>query len=223
MRKALLVAVFAAFCAFWSLPASAIQCVPYAREVSGLELKGDAWQWWNAAAGKYDRGRAPLEGGVLVFARQGKMNHGHVSVVTQVVSNRVILVDHANWAPVRTRGRGSVTTNVPVVDVSAANDWSKVRVWYDAIRDYGHRVYNTQGFISKPIPKASVRKASLTVTAPAKPAEILPKNEPAIAQAEPQSPAVSAAHVVKVSEEPSLVKTAKALFRRSGPDVLPFN
>mgnify|MGYP006966063517 FL=1 len=25
-------------------PAAAIQCVPYAREVSGLNLKGNAWQ-----------------------------------------------------------------------------------------------------------------------------------------------------------------------------------
>ena len=30
-------------------------CVPYARARTGIELRGDAWQWWEAAAGRYDR------------------------------------------------------------------------------------------------------------------------------------------------------------------------
>jgi len=147
VKKPALLTTLALFAAALSSPASAIQCVPYAREVSGLQLKGDAWQWWSAAAGVYERGRAPREGGVLVFSRQGSMRHGHVSVVTRVVSNRVVLVDHANWAPTRGRGRGEVTTNVSVLDVSPKNDWSQVRVWHSPTGQMGARTNPTYGFI----------------------------------------------------------------------------
>ena len=75
------------------------------------------------------------------------MRHGHVSVVTRVVSARVVLVDHANWAPARGEGRGKVARAVPVLDVSPNNDWSQVRVWYRPAALYGNRVYNTQGFV----------------------------------------------------------------------------
>ena len=37
--------------------------------------------------------------------------------------------------------------NVPVYDVSAANDWSEVRVWHIPGHYWGGRTYNTQGFI----------------------------------------------------------------------------
>ena len=127
--------------------ANAIQCVAYAREASGVRLQGDAWQWWEAAQGVYARGGAPRQGAVLVFDRQGSMRHGHVSVVTRVVSNRVVLVDHANWAPARGEGRGQVARAVPVMDVSANNDWSEVRVWYRPAALYGNRVYHTEGFV----------------------------------------------------------------------------
>jgi Ni/Co efflux regulator RcnB len=144
---------------------AALQCVTYARQESGINLKGDAWRWWDAANGVYERGRAPREGGVLVFAKQGSMRHGHVSVVTRVVSNRMVLVNHANWAPSRSAGRGQVHEAVPVVDVSAHNDWSQVRVWYRPANDYGNRVYKTDGFVYRP--GVTVRKASYTTHAPA--------------------------------------------------------
>ena len=35
-----------------------LSCVPYARARSGLALRGDAWQWWEAAEGRYARGQA---------------------------------------------------------------------------------------------------------------------------------------------------------------------
>ena len=38
------------------------QCVPFAREMSGIEIYGDAWTWWNAAAEEGFRrvtGRSP--------------------------------------------------------------------------------------------------------------------------------------------------------------------
>jgi hypothetical protein len=36
-----------------------LQCVPYARQVSGIQLYGDAHTWWDQAAGRYDRGFTP--------------------------------------------------------------------------------------------------------------------------------------------------------------------
>jgi hypothetical protein len=29
-----------------------LQCVPYARQVSGIQIYGDAWTWWDQAAGR---------------------------------------------------------------------------------------------------------------------------------------------------------------------------
>lgn len=159
MRRCLLLIVSALALVAIGTPAFAIQCVPYAREVSGINLKGDAWQWWNAASGVYDRGRTPKDGAVLVFTRQGSMRYGHVSVITRVISNRLILVDHANWAPARTAGRGEVTTAVPVLDVSPKNDWTQVRVWFHPASDFGSRVYRTDGYVYQPRDPRSVRPA----------------------------------------------------------------
>ena len=36
-----------------------LQCVPYARDHSGVKIFGDAYTWWDQAAGKYPRGHAP--------------------------------------------------------------------------------------------------------------------------------------------------------------------
>ncbi len=138
--------VIAAVLAF-STEAYALQCVPFAREVSGIGLRGDAWTWWRAAAGQYDRGQAPRQGAVVVFKKHGSMRHGHVAVVTRIINSREVLVDHANWAPHHGRGRGRVAKMVAVRDVSPNNDWTEVRVWHAATRDYGTRIYPTYGFI----------------------------------------------------------------------------
>lgn len=124
-----------------------LSCVPYARARSGIDLQGDAWQWWAAAAvsGRYDRSRSPRVGSVLVFMRTSRNRTGHLSVVTRVVSSREVRVDHANWASGRNRGR--IARDQPVRDVSAANDWSLVRVWYPPIDDFGRTNYPTYGFI----------------------------------------------------------------------------
>lgn len=159
MKKWLLLIMSAvALCAAVT-PASAIQCVQYAREISGINLKGDAWQWWNAASGLYDRGRTPQDGAVLVFTRQGNMRYGHVSVITRVISKRLVLVDHANWAPARGAGRGAVTTAVPVLDVSPRNDWTQVRVWFQPTNDFGSRVYRTDGYVYQPRDPKATRPA----------------------------------------------------------------
>jgi surface antigen len=124
-----------------------LSCVAYARARSGIDLRGDAWQWWEAAArsGRYERSRQPRVGSVLVFMRTSRNRSGHLAVVTRIISRREIRVDHANWATGRDRGR--IARDQPVVDVSPGNDWSLVRVWYPPIQDFGRTNYPTYGFI----------------------------------------------------------------------------
>ena len=122
-----------------------VSCVPYARARSGIELRGDAWQWWDAAAGRYTRARRPSPGSVLVMARTRRLPTGHVAVVSRVVSAREIRVDHANWASGSARGR--VAQDQPVIDVSPNNDWTQIRVWYPNVNDYGNTVFAAHGFI----------------------------------------------------------------------------
>lgn len=122
-----------------------LSCVPYARGRSGIELRGDAWQWWEAAAGRYTRARRPASGSVIVLARTSRLPSGHVAVVSRVVSAREIRVDHANWASGGARGR--VAQDQPVLDVSPGNDWTQIRVWYPRVNDYGNTVFAAHGFI----------------------------------------------------------------------------
>src|SRR5688572_2935203 len=63
-----------------SLP-TYLQCVPYARQVSGVQIYGDAWTWWSQAAGRYARGFAPRVGAVMSFKPHGNMRLGHVAAV----------------------------------------------------------------------------------------------------------------------------------------------
>ncbi len=123
-----------------------LQCVAFARMFSGIQIFGDAWTWWNQGAGKYAEGFTPKAGAVLVFKPNGVMNLGHVAVVSQVLTDRVIQVSHANWSIIDGT-RGKVEKDVTVVDVSPKGDWSQVKVWYDPIRDLGKTVYPTYGFI----------------------------------------------------------------------------
>ncbi len=132
-----------------SAPAAAqgyLQCVPFARAESGVEIRGNAKTWWSQAAGTYERGDEPRKGAVMAFAGTGGMPMGHVAVVKKIVSDREILIDHANWSPINGR-RGQIERNVRVVDVSADGDWSMVRVWYAPIGDLGLRANPGQGFI----------------------------------------------------------------------------
>ena len=99
-----------------------VWCVPFARTLSGIDLRGNAGTWWKGAEGNYARGAEPQPGSVMAFRSTKKMPMGHVAVVSEVVSSREILIDHANWS------RNKVTLKMPVVDVSEKNDWSKVRV-----------------------------------------------------------------------------------------------
>ncbi len=122
------------------------QCVPFARLASGIQIFGDAWTWWQQAAGKYQTGFTPKSGAVLCFKPTGRMRLGHVAVVSQVLTDRIIQITHANWSLID-GDRGHVENNVTVVDVSPAGDWSQVKVWNDPTHNLGATVYPTYGFI----------------------------------------------------------------------------
>jgi surface antigen len=123
-----------------------LQCVPYARQVTGIQIYGDAWTWWDQAAGRYARGRVPRVGAVMAFQPYGNMTLGHVAAVSRVIDSRTVLLRHSNWSPIDGR-RGQIEDNVQAVDVSPANDWSEVRVWYAPIQDLGATAWPVAGFI----------------------------------------------------------------------------
>lgn len=125
--------------------ASVLQCVPFARAESGIVIKGNAANWWDAAAGVYARGRQPEPGAVLNFRATSQMRLGHVAVVTNVLSTREIEVDHANWTWTAAT-HGNVTLAMRVIDVSPNNDWTAVRVELGHTGQFG-AVYPTYGFI----------------------------------------------------------------------------
>lgn len=119
-----------------------LQCVPYARDASGIDIYGNANTWWARAAGRYPRSGMPASGSVLVMRGYRTSSRGHVAFVTHVESSRLIRVDHANWL-----NNGEISVGVPVLDVSPSNDWTEVRVWHVPGGHWGARVYQAQGFI----------------------------------------------------------------------------
>ncbi len=122
-----------------------LQCVPYARELSAIQIRGDAWTWWGSAEGRFERGTQPRVGAVLVLRRKGR-SRGHLAVVTRIVDDREIIVNHANWL-----NRGRIHLDTPVRDVSPRNDWSAVRFWYTPANVLGKSTYPAYGFIYPPL------------------------------------------------------------------------
>jgi hypothetical protein len=120
---------------------SSLECVPFARALSGINLSGDAYLWWEQAAGRYPRSHSPQPGAVLVFPRTFRLPQGHLSVVSAVLSDRQILVTQANWV------HGRITRDQPVLDISTAHDWTLVRVWWEPAGVLGVTAYPTDGFI----------------------------------------------------------------------------
>jgi surface antigen len=143
---------------------SSWQCAQFARMFSGIQIFGDAWTWWEQAMGKYARGFTPDAGAVLVFKPFAGMRNGHVAVVSQVLSDRIIQVTHANWSPIEGK-RGQIENNVTVVDVSEGGDWSKVKVWYKPSGDLGTTAYPTYGFVYKAAANAFSAAKTATVNA----------------------------------------------------------
>lgn len=147
-----------------------LQCVPYARQVSGIRLFGDARSWWAQAQGRYATGRAPKVGAVMAFRPHLSMQLGHVAAVSRVVDSRRVLLDHANWSPVDGR-RGQIERDVLAVDVSPANDWSAVRVWYHPLGGLGTTEWPVEGFIYSDRARGApvrVAQASAPVQGPAR-------------------------------------------------------
>ncbi|MGI4976363.1 MAG: CHAP domain-containing protein [Janthinobacterium lividum] len=135
-----------------------LQCVAFAREDSGIELTGNAVNWWDNAEGVYDRGLRPETGSVLSFRANGHMRLGHVAVVSDVLDSRTIEIDHSHW------GSRGISHAMSVIDVSENNDWSAVRVEVGHTGTYGG-IYPTHGFIyARPAGGERVAQASTAVT-----------------------------------------------------------
>ena len=131
-------------------PLRRLFCVEYARMRSGLAMFGDAKHWWERAKNLYARMPHPVEEAVMVFTGSKRLKRGHVAVVTDIVSPRQIIVDQANW-----QNKGEIDHATPVLDVSAGNDWSRVRVWDLRSNGFGAHVYAISGFIAKGMTTAS--------------------------------------------------------------------
>lgn len=67
------------------------------------------------------------------------MRLGHVAVVSDIVSAREVVINHANWH------RNRVSLEMSVKDVSENNDWTQVRVESNP-GQYG-KTYPVNGFI----------------------------------------------------------------------------
>jgi surface antigen len=130
---------------------ASLECVPFARALSGIDLRGDAADWWWRAGGRYARGKTPAVGSVMVFAQTRTLPYGHVSVVSRVMSGREILVTQANWV------HHHVTTDQMVLDVSPYGDWSSVRVWWPPTDTLGSTVYPVLGFVYSGYPTSHDR------------------------------------------------------------------
>jgi hypothetical protein len=131
-------------------PLRRLFCVEYARMRSGLAVFGDAKHWWERAKNLYARLPHPVEEAVMVFSGSKRLKRGHVAVVTEIVGPRQIVVDQANW-----QNKGEIDHATPVLDVSAKNDWSKVRVWDIRSGTFGSHIYAISGFIAKELRTAS--------------------------------------------------------------------
>ena len=118
-----------------------LQCAPYDRKITGVELQGAAYSWWYQSRGKYYRTKRPEPGAILVFRKTSRLPYGHVSVVKKLQDSRTIIVDHANWEAQR------IDHKAPIIDVSSRNDWSLVRVWWAPTGKIGVKRYATYGFI----------------------------------------------------------------------------
>jgi len=123
------------------LPA-VLQCVPYARQLTGIQIYGDALTWWGQAEGRYRRGSKPQVGAVMAVRPYGNSRLGHVAAVSKVIDQRTVLISHANWSQ-----PGKIERNVQAVDVSPDNDWSEVRIWFGPSQSLGTGHWPLYGFI----------------------------------------------------------------------------
>ena len=138
-----------------SEPSSVLQCVPYARQLSGIQIYGDAHTWWGQAKGRYKRGSEPKVGAVMAVQPHGNSRLGHVAAVSRVIDSRTVLISHANWS-----APGKIERNVRAVDVSPDNDWSEVRIWFGPTQSLGSGHWPLYGFIYNEKPGKRGHKAT---------------------------------------------------------------
>ncbi len=141
-----------------------IQCVAFAKADAGIDISGNARDWWTNAAGVYERGSRPENGSVLSFRPNGRMPLGHVAVVTGIEDSRTIVIDQSHW------NSNGIARDVEVKDVSEDNDWSAVRVQLGRGSGFGS-IYPTHGFIypraDHGVMQANVTHAPMPVLDPA--------------------------------------------------------
>ena len=120
-----------------------VWCVPFARNASGIQIRGDAWTWWHAATETPEvmRTQTPVDGAVMVFSKSSRLNRGHVAVVSGVDGPREIRIHHANWK------KNHVSLDMRVIDISDNNDWTRVRV--ESVPGAFGSPYKVSGFIAK--------------------------------------------------------------------------
>lgn len=194
-----------------------LQCVPYARALTGVEIRGDAHTWWARAEGRYERGTRPRVGAVMAFTPHGNMRLGHVAAVRKIIDSRTLLISHANWSTIGGI-RGHIEENVRVVDTSEANDWSQVRVWYTPNAALGGTDWPVRGFIypSKVRGWADGKKAVVALLG------YMPKPVPAAVTPAPVRVASASTSKTSFALSPSLLaeidrKAAKEVKRTEKP------
>jgi surface antigen len=205
MRKKLLLSLFVAL-GLTASPASALyeglQCVPFARAMTGVTIYGDAHTWWEQAENRYERGNLPKVGAVMTFIPHGNMRLGHVAAVRKIIDKRTLLISHANWSTIDGI-RGHIEEDVRVIDVSEDNDWSRVRVWYTPNGALGGNEWPLHGFIypSKVRKEKEARAALAAVLARTPPAR--PSSQQAIFKEEgPERPTARIASAQTVQKPP---------------------
>ena len=138
------------------LPAP-IQCVPFVRELSGVNLYGNAYTWWDSAlAAGYQRGNVPIPSSVLVLKKSNRLVNGHVAMVRNVVDPEHVELTHANWGHDEATRR-LVHNAMPARDVSPRHDWTSVELFNEQAGVWG-QPYEAWGFIypkNCPLPNAA--------------------------------------------------------------------
>ena len=141
---------------FYTIP-NILQCVPYSREASGIQIFGNAHTWWPQAKAKgYKTSSKPKKGAVMVLSKTKRLRYGHLATVKRVIDKRNIEVAHSNWGGTP-KTRKIIYNRMRVVDTSENNDWSSARFWNYPSASYG-RVYKVSGFIypKKDTPKPTI-------------------------------------------------------------------
>ncbi len=146
-----------------------LQCVPYAREISGIPIRGNAHTWWGQANGQYKRSAVPRVGAVMVLSKTSRLKYGHLAVVKKIIDSRNIEVAHSNWGGDR-KTRSFVYNHMPVVDTSPNNNWSSARFWNYPSSSYGS-IYTVSGFI---YPNVNSTPSAVSLLAPEQKPPVVP-------------------------------------------------